>query len=670
MPRLEVDFVANLASLQKDMEKAVGLVDKGFRDMRRAGDTVKNLLGAIGVGLSAGAFAAFVKSQIDAADALNDLSKRLNVTVEELAGYKFVAAQTGTSVEALATGFRKLQISLVDANTNRELAETFRILGVTAKEPTQAMLQLADGFKALGDRPERVAAAFRVLGKSGTELIPALAGGSEELQKMLDRGKQLSGVTTEAARQANEFNDQLAELKTVAGGLALEFGTRLIPALNEVAKAMQRIMTGGALFEHDQRPIIQKQIDSLMAFYQEALARGQQGVADGYRQQIDFLVRQLQQVNEQAKAEIPGSATSEPGGGGASGEDKARRLQLVAEYDELSKKLVAIQAKQQDEQTKLATKYVEDYQTLARARAAGVIATDRELGIQRLALAAQYEQDIAELEAKQGGDNKLAERIAAEQVARQQEAANRALLLQDSLKTELELENERYNAQIAAAYEASQALVIIDEQGNTARLLSDEEFAATRERIEQQHADRTLAIQSATNARMQALWRQGLQGRLAVTSTLLGELAGLMQSSSKTLFNIGKKAAVAETLLSMYTSISNALATKPFFPLGLAMGTVATLKGAANLAALKATTFESGGVSIPTFNASPSTGLPASPVDSSFGDQGGLSLVRATREFNVTIVGSSISATQVRDELMPLIEEAVGDNVRFNVRTT
>lgn len=617
MPRLEVDFVANLASLQKDMEKAVGLVDKGFRDMRRAGDTVKNLLGAIGVGLSAGAFAAFVKSQIDAADALNDLSKRLNVTVEELAGYKFVASQTGTSVEALATGFRKLQISLVDANTNRELAETFRILGVTAKEPTQAMLQLADGFKALGDRPERVAAAFRVLGKSGTELIPALAGGSEELQKMLDRGKQLSGVTTEAARQADEFNDQLAELKTVAGGLALEFGTRLIPALTEVAKAMQRIMTGGALFEHDQRPIIQKQIDSLMAFYQEALARGQQGVADGYRQQIDFLVRQLQQVNEQAKAEIPGSTTSEPDEGAASGEDKAKRLQLVAEYDELSKKLVAIQAKQQDEQTKLATKYVEDYQTLARARAAGVIATDRELGIQRLALAAQYEQDIAELEAKQAGNNRLAEKLAEERAARQQALADRVGIIQEGLILEGDAEEAAYQRKLLILTEANNTIIAATEEANAQKLLSDEEYHQQVELLELQHQARKGNIIAQAELRALALKKQTAK---AQTNAVLGELVTMtagVARYSKTLFQINKTAALAQTLLNLPEAVSSSFAFGARIGgpvLGAAMAAVAFAAQIAQVQAIKETTFEGAGseAGVPSLAGTP--GVPVTDV--------------------------------------------------------
>src|SRR3989304_170550 len=129
MPRLDIDLVANVATLQKDMAKATRIVERGFRDMKRAGDQVRNLLGALGVGVGVGAFAHFIKSQIDAADALQDLSKRISISGGDLAGLKLVAQQSGTDLESLATAIKKLEVNMVNASTNKELAETFRILG-------------------------------------------------------------------------------------------------------------------------------------------------------------------------------------------------------------------------------------------------------------------------------------------------------------------------------------------------------------------------------------------------------------------------------------------------------------------------------------------------------------------------------------------------------------
>jgi hypothetical protein len=546
VPRLNIDLVANVASLQRDMAKATGIVDKGFKDMKRAGDTVRNLLGVIGIGFGVSQVAAFIKSQIDAAAALGDLSKRLNISVEDLAGFKFVAEQSGTSLESLSNAFKKLQVNIINAETNRELAETLRILGVTAKDPTQAMYQLADAFKALGDRPERTAAAIKLMGRAGDEAIPALANGAEELRKLNERGQQLSGITAESARQAKQLSDRWDEMSTAAGGAANVLIGKLLPAMTAVSTAIQLKASKGT----------------------DMAAGLAIGYLQAHKQNIQFLQQQKKDI-DQIFIEGVGDVFNKYFGNGkqfsvggfssiadSAADAIAKRLALAGEFDELTKKVAEIHRRGLDDQTKLTEKYNQDYETLNRARAAGAIATDRQLGIERLALATQYEQALAELAVKQDTGSKLAERIAAERALRQQETESRLVALQESFKTELDLENEQYAQRIATLYEANQTYIQIDAEGNAQRLLNDEQFIQQREAIERVHQARLVQIEAAKNATVRQMQYTAFQQ----AAGLLRAFAGESKTAAIAIIAIEKGLGIAQTIINTQVAMMRALA--------------------------------------------------------------------------------------------------------------
>jgi hypothetical protein len=245
MPRLDIDLIANVARLQQDMNRAVGFVDKGFRDMKRAGDQVRSVLGIFGVGFSAFQVTRFVKQQIDAADAIEKLHLRTGIAIETLAGFDLVARKSGVSIEALATANKSLSKFVTDAQLGlKENQKILAALGITARNPTERLFQLADSIKAIEDPTLRQGIAVKLLGKSGDELIPILLQGGEALKKMVERGQQLSGVTDENARAAAKFNDDLADMNAEVGKLGLSIGTKLLPQFNILLKALREKATG------------------------------------------------------------------------------------------------------------------------------------------------------------------------------------------------------------------------------------------------------------------------------------------------------------------------------------------------------------------------------------------------------------------------------------------
>ena len=75
--------------------------------------TVAGMAGLGGI-LSGVGISAMVKESIDAADAMNDLSQRIGIAVQDLAKYELAAKQSGTSMEAIARGVKGLAGSMLE----------------------------------------------------------------------------------------------------------------------------------------------------------------------------------------------------------------------------------------------------------------------------------------------------------------------------------------------------------------------------------------------------------------------------------------------------------------------------------------------------------------------------------------------------------------------------
>ncbi len=219
---LEVQLFANLARLAKDMDQAK-------RTVTSAVSSINKILGTIGVSLSVGYFASLVKASINAADAMNDLHQKTGLAFKDLAAFKLLADQSGSSVEGVATAVKFLSKYMI------EHGDKLKTIGVTSKDVNTAMRQFADTIKNIQDPALRTALAVEVLGKSGSEMIPTLIGGAAAFDKAEERTKRYAKALEEAAPQADEFKDTLAEL-TLESTLWLHFNNAFLPVLNELAQ--------------------------------------------------------------------------------------------------------------------------------------------------------------------------------------------------------------------------------------------------------------------------------------------------------------------------------------------------------------------------------------------------------------------------------------------------
>jgi len=237
---LTIDLNARLAKFEQDMARAGKSLDGLDQRATAAARGLKTAFGALGATLSVGVLASFAKSGIDAADALNDMSQRLGVSVKDLASFKLIAEQSGTSLDSVGAGIARLSKSIGEAELgNKNLADALKQLGITARNPKEAFFQLADAVQRIEDPTKRAALLSQVLGKSYNELVPLLKDGGDALRASAAASESFSDSMAKLAPDADKFNDQLAEMKQNAAGLAASLLTSLVPALNEM---MSRIV--------------------------------------------------------------------------------------------------------------------------------------------------------------------------------------------------------------------------------------------------------------------------------------------------------------------------------------------------------------------------------------------------------------------------------------------
>ena len=179
---LTIEMAANIVRLQKDMDSARKTVDSAMASIQKSVGGAQKMLGALGVGLTVGAFASWIKGAIDAADAIDEMSKATGIAGTTLFGLQYAAKMSGTTLENTANAINKLSVSI---GTN---VAKYEALGISAKDPVEAFKQLADVFKATEDPQQRAAFAAEALGKSWQSVAGLLSEGADGIQELIDAG--------------------------------------------------------------------------------------------------------------------------------------------------------------------------------------------------------------------------------------------------------------------------------------------------------------------------------------------------------------------------------------------------------------------------------------------------------------------------------------------------
>lgn len=197
---------------------------------------------AVLVGVQVGKAAwAMVKEAADAGDVAYNSAQKVGLTVRSYQRLAYAAKLANLESGDFNVGLRMLANNAVSAaQGGKEDAKAFATLGVKVKDargqllPTEELLaRIADRFAKMPDGPLKTAMAMRLLGRSGTDMIPFLNQGGRAIREAGDEAERLGVVLSDdMAKAGDEFNDNLDRMKAGVFGLKIGIGAALLPTLN------------------------------------------------------------------------------------------------------------------------------------------------------------------------------------------------------------------------------------------------------------------------------------------------------------------------------------------------------------------------------------------------------------------------------------------------------
>lgn len=211
----------------------------------KAVDSSAKRLLALGatLGITGAALNSFFQGFADATGAIGDTAERTGISRERFQELGFAAKLTGSSAETLGGALQKMQINVGAATAgSKELKEMFKGLGINIKDASGKLKSSDALFDTFVDRISKIKdpslqaqAAVKIFGKSATELLPLIRGGSAGLKEMSDEARRLGLVISDdAVREGEAFGDTLDTIHAALSGVGNTIGSALVPQLNKL----------------------------------------------------------------------------------------------------------------------------------------------------------------------------------------------------------------------------------------------------------------------------------------------------------------------------------------------------------------------------------------------------------------------------------------------------
>lgn len=169
---------------------------------------------------------------------LSDMAQKTGSSVENLSKFQQLSVEFGHDFGAMDTAVTKLAkgMSQFDSSTNYT-NRALKALGISARDsagnlrdPSAVMIDISKALNNYSDSASKAAIVIDLFGKSGAEILPYLAD-------MADNVDRFTGVSAEAAAEADAFQNQVNALKRGAEGLFESLASDLIPTFSKVISA-------------------------------------------------------------------------------------------------------------------------------------------------------------------------------------------------------------------------------------------------------------------------------------------------------------------------------------------------------------------------------------------------------------------------------------------------
>ena len=598
-----------------------------FRAITQAGVSMQKMMNTlqVGTGDATGAMS-YLRAEAD----------RLGLDLEKSAEAfsKISAAAKGTALEG--EGIREIFSSVATASTAMGLSadQTQGALRALEQMISKGNVQAEELRGQLG---ERLPGAFQLAAK-------AMGKTTQELNKMLDMGQITA--TDLLPKLAKVLNDEFGEGAQTASGNAQQQFNRLSTAIFELNAV---IADSGVL--------------DMIASMAKGLADMAKAEAEGIKG-LQLFIDTLRDAPKSLDATVLKIARTE--------EAIARLKQRLTEYNNQTfKPLELFGAKPADQYIDELVRLEAQLKKLKETSAEMNKPVEGAGGAKPSGVVSVV--DPKEAARQKNQFDKLLE-------SQRNFYAQLGLQAQDAFALDEEVENNRYAEAIRKEQEQFTTLIenklATDEQK---RLIQAEHNLALENlelihseniiNIKQQEADEIDRIQEESTKKQIKLDKMLKDARLNVASGMFGAMATLMNTGNRKLFEIGKAAAIAETVVSTYAAAQKAYESQMSIPspdapvrAAIAAGS-AVISGLSRVSAIAGTSFGGGGGG----GAGQSSGGTAATPPTSVLDTPQSEQVeqRISRNVTINMADGLMDSRAVRGLIEQIAEESGDMNVRF-----
>jgi phage-related protein/uncharacterized protein YoxC len=254
------DAAKETDKLGDELDDTGKTADDAGGKFEKLGSVVKGIGVAIGAAMAAigAATVAAGKALYDmaneaaaAGDRVDKASQKLGLSAEAYQEWDYVLSQNGASIDSLGAGMKALQNTMAGLTEDGDKSsEAFKRIGIDFddiknKSPEEAFDMTVKALQNMPPGAEKTAAAMKLLGKQGMELMPLLNQTAEETDALRQKAHDLGMVMSEEAVAASvKYTDSVDTLKRSFTGIKNSIGAELLPGMTMIADAFTGLITG------------------------------------------------------------------------------------------------------------------------------------------------------------------------------------------------------------------------------------------------------------------------------------------------------------------------------------------------------------------------------------------------------------------------------------------